>query len=369
MKNQILLSEIISCFESMAPSSLQESYDNSGLQAGDPSQLIRSALVTVDVTEEVIEEALNKGSNLVVSHHPLLFGSLKRITGSTSVERVLLKAIRNNIALLAVHTNLDNAEGGVNAKIAEKLGLTRCHILQPQKGKLRKLVTYIPVDYLHRVRQAVFDAGAGHIGHYDQCSFNMEGNGTFRGDDQTHPFVGEPRKIHTEREVRFETVYPFWNENRIIHALIESHPYEEVAYDIYSLDNAYGKTGAGITGELPQPVEESVFLRKLKETFNIPVIRHSPLINKSVSRVALCGGAGSFLIKDAISAGAQFFVTGDLKYHQFFDAEGRIVLADIGHFESEQFTKELFHELLTKKFPTFAVHLSEVKTNPVEYYR
>ena len=369
MKEQILLSDIVGYLETQAPSALQESYDNAGLQTGELSQTIHSALVTIDITEEVLEEALALKANLIISHHPLIFGGLKRISGSTVVEKILIKAIRNHIAILAVHTNLDNVEGGVNSKLAEKLGLTQCRILQTAKGKLRKLVTFVPVEHLSIVRQAIFDAGAGHIGNYDQCSFHLDGYGTFRGNDQTHPFVGEPGKMHTEKEVRLETIFPHWLEAQIIRAMLEAHPYEEVAYDIYSLENSYGKSGAGIIGNLPEPLDEVRFLQKIQQSFGVQVIRHSPLLNKPVSRVALCGGAGSFLLKDALSAGADFFISGDIKYHQFFEPAGKIVMADIGHYESEQFTKELFYELLTKKFPTFAVHLSEVNTNPVCYYR
>jgi dinuclear metal center YbgI/SA1388 family protein len=368
MKEPLLLSDIIGFFERLAPAALQESYDNSGLQTGDPSHMVDSALLTLDVTEEIIDEAISKSIGLIITHHPLIFGGLKRITGSSPVEKILLKAIRNDIAILAIHTNFDNAAEGVNAKIAEKIGLKHCRILQPLKGKLRKLVTFIPVDHLSSVRQAIFDAGAGHIGNYDQCGFNMDGYGTFRGNDQAHPFVGKAGLLHAEKEVRFETIYPFWLEQAVIQAMLKAHPYEEVAYDIYSLENKYEKGGAGIIGALPEPLGERRFLQKLKETFGIPVIRHSTLLNKPVSTIAVCGGAGSFLLKDAIASNADFFISGDIKYHQFFEPAGSIVLADIGHFESEQFTKELFSELLTKKFPTFAVHLSEINTNPVSYY-
>jgi dinuclear metal center YbgI/SA1388 family protein len=329
--------------------------------------IIEAALLTIDVTEEVLDEAIQKGANLIISHHPLIFGGLKRITGATPVERILIKAILHQVAILSVHTNLDNVISGVNAKLAEKLGLTDCRILQPSEGKLRKLVTFIPSEHLEPVRQAVFNAGGGHIGNYDQCSFNLEGTGTFRGNDQTNPFAGEPGKFHTEREIRMETIYPVWLENRIIRALLEAHPYEEVAYDIYPLENRPGISGAGMVGNLTIPVDENSFLKTLKETFGVPVVRHSPLRGQTVSRVAVCGGAGSFLIRDAIAAGADLFISGDFKYHQFFEPAGKMVIADIGHYESEQFTKELFYELLTKKFPTFALHLSEVNTNPVNY--
>jgi hypothetical protein len=246
--------------------------------------------------------------------------------------------------------------------------LKECRILQPLPGKLRKLVTFVPPEYLDRVREAVFEAGAGHIGAYDRCSFNMEGAGTFRGNENTNPFAGEPGKSHTEKEVRLETIFPHWIENQVIRALIKAHPYEEVAYDIYPLSNRFDLAGTGISGKLPEPMKEIHFLKWLRETFRIPVIRHSPLLGRPVSGVAVCGGAGSFLLKEAIAAQADFFLTGDIKYHQFFDPEGKIVMADIGHHESEQFTKELFYELLTEKFPTFALHLSEENTNPVSYY-
>jgi dinuclear metal center YbgI/SA1388 family protein len=368
MKDHILLSDIVGFFENLAPSSLQESYDNSGLQTGDPLQTVKAALLTIDITEKVIDEAVSKGANLIISHHPLIFGGIKRLTGSNATERTLIKAIQNHIALLSVHTNLDNVSGGVNSRIAEKLGLSDCRILLPVKGKLRKLVTFIPVAHLDQVRQAVFDAGAGHIGNYDQCSFNLEGTGTFRGNDQTHPFVGEPGSLHSEQEVRFETIFPVWKEKQVIRALMKSHPYEEVAYDIYTLDNRFPVAGSGIVGELSEPMEEKQLLNTLKDIFHVPVIKHTRLLSGHVSRIAVCGGAGSFLIKDAIDSGAGFFITGDVKYHQYFDAEDRIVVADVGHYESEQFTKELFYELLTKKFPTFAVHLSEATTNPVNYF-
>ncbi len=369
MKEQTTLSEVVSYLDTLAPAPLQESYDNSGIQVGNPSMIIRSALVTVDVTENVVNEAIGNGSNLIVAHHPVIFENLKRITDASVTERIIMKAIINNIAIIAVHTNLDNVAGGVNTIIAEKLGIEGCTILQPVKGRLRKLVTFIPADHLENVRQALFNAGAGHIGNYDQCSFNAEGKGTFRGGDETHPFAGEPGKFHVEPEVRIETIFPSWLESQVVVALIKAHPYEEVAYDIYPLENSYMQAGAGLSGELTLPLGESEFLLKLKETFHIPVIRHSPLRNRPVSKVAVCGGAGSFLLKEAVASGADFFITGDIKYHQFFDAIDKIVLADIGHFESEQFTKELFYELLTKKFPTFAVRLSETVTNPVTYFR
>jgi dinuclear metal center YbgI/SA1388 family protein len=368
MRPFVTIGEIARYLESLAPLDLQESYDNSGLQTGDPSLQVHAALVTLDVTEEVIDEASEKGANLIIAHHPVIFNGLKRVTGRNSIERIIIKAIRNNIAIYAAHTNLDSVAGGVNSMIAKKLGLSNLRILQPTSNVLRKLVTFVPVAQLDKVRQAIFEAGAGHIGNYDQCSFNTEGQGTFRGNETSNPFAGEKGVFHTEQEIRIETIFPGWLENNIIDALLKAHPYEEVAYDIYPLENRFDKAGMGITGILPQPVPDNDFLNFLKEVFRVPVIRHSKLPGRNIEKVAVCGGAGAFLLKEAISAEADIFITGDVKYHQFFDTENKIILADVGHYESEQYTKELIIELLTKKFSTFALHLSEVRTNPVYYH-
>lgn len=362
------LKEITRFLEEFAPLALQESYDNAGLILGDASAEVDTVLVTLDVTEAVIDEAISKKAQLIVAHHPIVFSGLKKITGKNYVERSLIKAIKNNIAIYAAHTNLDSVTGGVNGKICEKLGLVDCRILQPAGGQLKKLVTFVPTKSIERVREAVFNAGAGNIGNYDYCGFNIEGSGSFRGNESSDPFVGEKGQVHYEKEIRFETIFPAYHQYKIIAALLESHPYEEVAYDIYPLDNKLDTTGMGMIGHMPQPIFEEEFLQQLKDTFNTGVIKHTALRNKPVERVAVCGGAGSFLLQAAIAGGADFFVSGDFKYHQFFDAEGKTVIADIGHFESEQFTKELFYELLTKKFPKFAVRLSEVGTNPVCYF-
>ncbi len=362
------IKDITRLLESLAPLSLQESYDNAGLIIGDFNAEIDTVLITLDVTEAVVEEAILKNAGLIVAHHPIVFSGLKTITGKNYVERTLLKAIKNDVAIYAAHTNLDSVEGGVNSKICEKLGLENCKILQPLSGQLKKLVTFIPVKHADKVRNAVFEAGAGHIGNYDWCGYNVNGEGTFRANENSNPFVGEKGNIHVEKETRFETIFPGYLQGKIISALLKAHPYEEVAYDIYPLDNKFDTTGMGMIGTLPNENDEKEFLQKLKTTFKPGVIKHTALQNKKVKKVAVCGGAGSFLLNQAIAAGADFFVSGDFKYHQFFDAENKIVIADIGHFESEQFTKELFYELLTKNFPKFAIHLSEVNSNPVFYF-
>ena len=364
----VRLKEITYFFETLAPLSYQESYDNSGLILGDLSSEINSVLVTLDVTEKVVDEAIEKNAQLIVAHHPLIFSGLKKIIGKNDVERSLLKAIKNDIAIYAAHTNLDSVTGGVNSKICEKLNLQHCTVLQPASGQLKKLVTFIPENHAKKVSEAIFNAGAGHIGNYDYCGYSLDGTGSFRGDENTNPFVGEKGQIHYEKEVRFETIFPLHLQRKIISALIEAHPYEEVAYDIYPLDNPSTKEGMGMVGNLPDSISGIEFLNLLKTTFKTGVIKHTKLLDKPVSKIAVCGGAGSFLLPSAIAAGADFFVSGDFKYHQFFEAENKIVIADIGHFESEQYTIELFYELLIKKFPTFAVHLSEVVTNPVFYF-
>ena len=361
------IKEITSYIESIAPLAYQESYDNAGLLVGSANSEAESALITLDVTEAVIDEAIAGNDKLIIAHHPLIFSGIKKLNGKNEVERCLLKAIKNDISIYAAHTNLDSVIGGVNSKICEKLGLSNCQILSPIKNQLKKLVTYIPTAQAKQVQQAVFEAGAGHVGNYDWCGYTLNGTGSFRGNEDSQPFVGEPGQLHTEVETRFETVFPAHRQNNIIQALLAAHPYEEVAYDIYSLDNDFRLVGAGMIGELEIPSDEAEFLHHAKKTFNTDAVRHSPLLGKKVARVAVCGGSGSFLIRQAINARADIFLTGDLKYHQFFEAEGKIVLADIGHFESEQFTKEVFYELLTKKFPKFAIRLSAVNTNPINY--
>ncbi len=364
----IKLKDIVTYLHGIAPLSYQESYDNSGLLTGDDEMEINGALLTIDVTEEVVEEAIRLGLNLIIAHHPVIFKGLKKLTGGNAVERTVIKAIRNKIAVFAGHTNFDSIAGGVSSRMAEKLELENIRILSPGKGALRKLVVFVPVAYTEKVRTAVFEAGAGTAGNYDECSFNVTGEGTFRGSENTHPFAGKPGVFHTEKEVRTETIFPAHLQSRIIRAITEAHPYEEPAYDIYSLENEFPGAGLGVTASLPAPIGEKAFLDKLKKAFNTSCIRHTPLLNKEVHKVALCGGTGSFLLGAAIRAGADFFVSADFKYHEFFNADGNIVIADIGHFESEQFTTEIFYDLLLKKFPNFALHFSKVKTNPINYY-
>ena len=362
------IAEIIAALEVWAPPSLQESYDNCGLLTGMPGWNCTGILCTLDATEEVILEAAAKGCNLVVAHHPIIFGGLKKINGSGYVERTVITAIKKDIAIYAIHTNLDNVLHGVSGRMADRLDLVNRYILNPMQKQLKKLYTFVPEAHAAAVRDALFAAGAGQIGDYSECSFSAAGSGTFRGSENTHPFVGEPGKRHVEPETKVEVIFPVWLEPGIIKALIQAHPYEEVAYDIISLDNTFGQTGSGLVGELTDEMTETAFLDLLKTAFELKIIRHSSLTGQKVRKIALCGGAGSFLISKALRQNVQFFVTADMKYHEFFDAEGKMVIADIGHFESEQFTIDLIFDHLTTKFPTFAVQKTAIVTNPVHYY-
>ncbi|GGG98758.1 GTP cyclohydrolase 1 type 2 [Parapedobacter pyrenivorans] len=362
------LNELTSHLESFAPLDYQEPYDNSGLLVGNPDKEVRQALLSLDCTEAVVEEAIGLGCDVIISHHPIVFKGLKRFTGSNYVERVVMKAIKHDIALYAIHTNLDNVTGGVNGKIAERLGLQNTRILSPKSEVLRKLVVFVPQDDAEQVRAALFKAGAGAIGNYDECSFNTVGYGTFRAGEGANPFVGAPGELHREKEVRVEVVFPAPMERDILRGLFEAHPYEEVAYDVYPLQNSHQGVGSGVIGQLGQSLEEAEFLGLLKERLKAKVIRHTDQLGKPVAHVAVCGGAGGFLLSQAIRAGADVFVTADYKYHEFFDAEGKIMITDVGHFESEQFTPQLLLEIIQKKFPTFAVRLTGIDTNPIKYY-
>lgn len=362
------LSTIINVLETIAPPSLQESYDNSGWLTGDPSWECKAVLVSLDATEAVVLEAVAKGCNLLIVHHPIIFSGLKRIDPSHYIGRAVITAIKHDVAIYAIHTNLDNVVSGVNGKIASVLDLTDIKALRPMSGVLRQLITYVPEAQLDVVRNALFKAGAGHVGQYDECGFFISGTGSFRANKGANPYVGQIGERHYENEVRIECIFFKHKEAEILNALREAHPYEEVAYQLLDLPNKVKELGSGAVGRLENPLSEEDMFLKIKEIFGLKAIRHTPLLGKPIQKIAVCGGAGSFLIKDAIRAGADLFITADVKYHEFFDADGQLVLADIGHFESEQFTINLLFDLLIEKFPNFAVLKSDVKTNPIQYF-
>lgn len=353
--------------EFIAPPAYQESYDNTGLLTGSPADRVNGILLTLDCTEAVVDEAIHTGCNLIIAHHPIIFRGLKRLTGSNYVERTVIKAIRNDIAIYAIHTNLDNVHNGVNRKICEKIGLTNLRVLAPKQLVLSKLVTFVPKEHTERVLTALHQAGAGQIGNYENCSFTVDGRGTFKPNEKANPAAGEKFVQEVVDETRVEVIFPSHLQSKMLSALRSTHPYEEVAFYISRLDNPNQEVGAGMLGQLPQELEPSEFLKRLKLSMDLKVIRHTRLLDQPIKNVAVCGGAGSFLLPYARQAGAHAYVSADFKYHEFFDAEDEIIIADIGHYESEVCTKELLGEVLIKKFPNFAINFSKTVTNPISY--
>jgi len=364
---EIRIKDIISWLETIAPVSYQEPYDNAGLIVGDPSEAVKGVLISLDVTEDVVEEALTTSCNLIVAHHPIIFKGLKKLTGSNHVERTVIKAIKANIAIYAIHTNLDSVLQGVNAEISEMMGLKELKVLSPKTELLTKLVTFSPKKATQQVLNALHSAGAGNIGNYSNCSFTLSGTGAFQPNDQARPHIGNSNKLEKVEEDRLELIFPSNLQAAIIEALKTSHPYEEVAYYLTSLLNENQEVGAGMVGTLPQPLSQEDFLKHIKTTFGLQVIKYTP-VEKKIQKVAVCGGAGSFLLGKAKQARADAFVTSDFKYHEFFDGEGKILIADIGHYESEVSTKNLLFRKLNQKFTNIALRLSKANTNPVRYY-
>lgn len=365
---KIKIKDVVQALEAVAHPSLQESYDNSGLLTGDAETEVKKVLISLDCTEEVVKEAIQKGCNMIVSHHPIIFGGLKRLTGKTYIERTVIKALKNDIALYAGHTNFDHVlRKGVNEKFAEKLGLKNLSILSPQKNRLSKLIVFIPEDHLDNVLKAMHDAGAGSIGNYARCAYYSVGTGQFMPLEGSDPYIGKEYIPERVKEYRAEVLFPNYKAREIVAALKAAHPYEEPAYDIITLENEHEEAGAGMIGELPEAQDEHSFLKFIKEALNLQCLRHTKPTGMKVRKVALCGGSGSFLLNDALRKQADAFVTADFKYHDFFNADGKVLIADVGHYESEVWTKELFFEILSEKFRSIALVLSEVSTNPIHY--
>ncbi|WP_298766621.1 Nif3-like dinuclear metal center hexameric protein [uncultured Polaribacter sp.] len=363
----MIVKEVTNYLEELAPLNYAEDFDNVGLLVGNYSTEVTGILVTLDTLEETVNEAIAKKCNLIISFHPIIFGGLKKLNGNSYVERVVLKAIQNNIAIYATHTALDNSVNGVSAKMCEVIGLQNTKILIPKKGIIKKLTTFVPIENAPSLRNALFKAGAGSIGNYSNCSFNVNGESTYKGNEYTNPTKGEKGKLHTETETRISVVFESKNEGEVLKAMQKNHPYEEISYQLNTTENVHQHIGMGMVGELPQPMIEKDFLSYLKKTMKTDCVRHSNLIHKKIKKVAVLGGSGSFAIENAKKAGAHVYVSADFKYHDFFKAENSILLADIGHYESEQFTKNLLVDYLTKKFSNFAIVLSEKSTNPIYY--
>jgi len=362
------VSEITTLLEEQAPLPFAEDFDNVGLLVGDPAMQVTGILVTLDTLERVVDEAVAKKCNLIVSFHPILFKGLKRITGKTYVERTVLKAIQNGVAIYSMHTALDNVREGVNGKICEVLGLENTRILIPKTGVIKKLVTYVPVGAKDALLERLFEAGAGNLGNYSHCSFTGEGTGSFLPGQEAKPAVGKQGDLQLEPEAQLHITFTHDREKAVLQALFAHHPYEEVAYEVTTLENQYGHLGMGMVGELPQAQPPKDFLQRVRDLFHCGCIRHSELPQNPLRRVAVLGGSGAFAIGAAKAAGADILITADVKYHEFYQAEGKMVIADIGHYETEQFTKNLLAEYLSEKIPNFAISLSETKTNPINYF-
>ncbi|SHF47124.1 dinuclear metal center protein, YbgI/SA1388 family [Salegentibacter echinorum] len=363
----MLIKEVIDIIEDFAPPAYAESFDNVGLLVGDKRAKVNGALITLDTLESVVEEAIEKNCNLIISFHPIIFSGLKKLTGRDYVERTILKAIKHDIAIYAIHTALDNQYKGVNDMISEKIGLTNRKILIPRKDSIKKLTTFVPNKQADEVRKALFEAGGGSIGNYDHCSFNLQGEGSFKPNEAANPVIGNRGEVHLEEETQIGLTFPAHLEPKIIRRLFESHPYEEVAYEITALENKNQQLGMGMIGELENAEDEKDFLQRIKSTFNCGCIRHSEFREKTIKKVAVLGGSGSFAINNAKAAGADVYLTADLKYHDFYKGDKDLLLADIGHYESEQFTKDLLHSYLTKKISNFALILADTNTNPIKY--
>lgn len=363
----VKIKDIANALEMFAPLPLQDDFDNAGLQIGLTDAEVTGVLLCLDVTEAVVDEAIASGCNLIVSHHPVIFKPLKRITGGSYVERCILKALANVIAIYSAHTNIDNTPGGVNYRIADILGLQNLRILAPKEESLLKLAVFVPLSHADAVRDALFAAGCGKIGNYGSCSYNLNGFGTFKAQDGCNPFCGKVGELHREDEVRIETIMPSYIRNRVIKALLDTHPYEEPAYDIYPLKNSWDSVGAGVVGELSEECDGLEFLKIVKEKFSVGCVRHTPLLGRKIKRVALCGGAAGSFAGAAMAAGADIYITGEARYHDLFSYAGKMTVAVIGHYESEQYTLDIFAEIISGKYPDMKVIKTSVDTNPVCY--
>ncbi len=364
----LTIQKITQYLESIAPPIYQENYDNSGLIVGSPHTEVKGVLIALDTLESVIDEAIRLDYNLIIAHHPIVFKGLKRLNANNYVERTVLKAIKNDIALYAIHTNLDNVYQGVNFKIAHQLNLQNIKILAPKAQTLMKLVTFVPEAYTTAVLSALGTAGAGQIGEYKNCAFQVTGIGQFEPSDRAKPFIGQAGKLENVAETRLEVLFPNHLQSKVLAAMYASHPYEEVAYYLQNVENLNQEIGSGAIGELPEAMPESDFLGYLKEKMQVNCIRHTRFLNQKIKKVAVCGGTGSFLLNKAISQKAEVFVSADFKYHEFFDADNRILIADIGHYESEQFTQNLLFDYLKNQFSDLAIAITSVQTNPIHYF-
>jgi dinuclear metal center YbgI/SA1388 family protein len=363
----IRIREIVRHLEQVAPLAYQDDYDNAGLVVGDASAAVTGVLICLDVTEALLLEAKTKKCNLIIAHHPIIFRSIRQLTGKNHLERCIIYAVRNNIAVYTLHTNFDNVARGVNLQIAQALGLGNLSILLPKPGTLSQLTAFVPRAFIDSALHALHAAGAGYLSDYAHCDLAITRIGSPKPTSTANPHLGIAEESEKGKERKIEVVFPKHLEKPVLRALRASCPHEEVAYYLHDIRNTDARVGAGMIGELSASLSSRAFLEYLKAKMNLAYLRHTELIDRPIKCVAVCGGSGSFLIEEAILKQADALVTADVKYHDFFKAENQILVVDAGHYESEIGTKKLIHTLLSEKFTSIAMLQCETVTNPIHY--
>ncbi len=358
------IGDLSSALESVAPSLYAESYDNVGLLVGRSEWKCEKVLVALDITEAVVQEAIEKGVQAIVAHHPVIFGGIQRLTGEDTAQRAIELAIKHSIALLACHTNLDAIEGGVSYRMAQAISLVNVRTLQPRSGLLWNLIVYVPAESAETLLEALWEAGAGKMGAYDECAFRSHGLGSFRPKEGAHPHNGVIGERAFADEIRLELLVPEGARKKVHQCMMEHHPYEEIAHSWLKHDGVHHSVGFGAIGQW-DACDWPEAVRRIKTAFGVASFRHTMPIASDYRTVAVCGGAGADLLAQAKSQQAELFITSDITYHRYFGADDRLVFIDIGHWESEQHAMELLIDIVREKFPNFAVLKSETNTNPM----
>jgi len=366
----VSVGNIVSSIHAWAPKESALSYDNVGLQIGRHDAPVVKGLVALDLTPQIVQEAIDQGANLIVTHHPVIFKSLSHITDTSLVSSMALTLAEHRIALIAAHTNLDAARGGVSFHLAKTLGLGSIDFLEGMEDIVRKITVFVPLEHAEAVRAAAHEAGGGQIGAYSDCSFSVGGTGQFRPGSSASPFIGSTDgPVERLNEVRIEMVVEDWKVNKVLSAIKKSHPYEEVAYDVVTLSQASRNVGIGAVGNLPAPIKLAQFLSNSALALSTKALRYAGDLDKTISRVAVCGGSGGDFIPSAIRSGADAFVTGDLSYHRFFDVldvhgEAKMALIDAGHYETEQGTEDLLLDHLRRSFDSIKWSKTKFRSSP-----
>lgn len=364
------IKEVLQAMDAICSESIQESWDNSGLQWGDDSETVKGVIVSLDVTMDVINEAIDCGCNLIIAHHPLIFGPLKQVRkNGTEVERLAYHCIQNSIAVYAAHTNWDKVAQGVSWVMAKRIGLLNEEILQPEKDGLCNLkVMGTPRD-IAEIRKAWFNAGIGNVGEYSNCSFTTDGWGTFEPSESANPSVGEKNKTEFLRENAIEILCTKKDVSKALAIATETSSYETIAHSIIPLKNTNDTLGFGCIGELKEALSLSDFLALCKEKYACKVVRYNPSEKiKNIKTVAVCGGSAIDFLPTAIARKADAYITADVKYHQFMLADDALTLVDVGHYESEIWAMEYLTHLISEKFHNFAIRLTTINTNSVRYF-